>query len=75
MPSSITLAPDNDGAGVDSLQSNYYALEPYFREIYFVFPPDGVKDWNDVEKSLPGSARPYVEQNREILTLPKLFDL
>ncbi len=45
----ITLAPDNDEAGIDSLKSNWKLLIKHFDDIYYCLPPkmDKKKDWND----------------------------
>jgi len=54
-PSVVILGGDNDQPdargirpGVNAVLDNYELLRPYF-EIYFAFPKDPYKDWNDLK--------------------------
>lgn len=54
-PKSITLAPDNDSAGIKSLIKDYMSLRKNVDDIYYCLPPynknkDDQEDWNDLKK-------------------------
>lgn len=68
-PQILVLAPDNDKAGYKSLMDNFFLLQRKFKLAYSL-PPDGIKDWNDLEKrDGEGAARRYFESNIKYLTL------
>jgi DNA primase len=74
-PSSVVLAPDNDKEGIRSLRKNHTLLSPYFK-IYFALPPNGFKDWNEVDQKLgAGSARKHMLAAQKPLTLAVLLAL
>jgi DNA primase len=74
-PQTLVLAPDNDKAGYQSLSDNYFLLKKNFNLAYCL-PPDGIKDWNDLEKrDGVGSARRYFDGHIHFLTMSVLNKL
>jgi len=86
-PQKVTLAPDNDDAGLKSLFDNFFILEPHFSgKIWYSLPtklnPSGslaakdTKDWNDVEcVAGKGAARLSFQMNLKELDQAELFRL
>lgn len=79
-PSRIILAMDNDEEGIAGMVKNNKLLESY-AEIYYVFPPNNFKDWNDVLQKLKDKEegrkdlRKYAESNSKRLTTKELVKL
>lgn len=70
----IILAPDNDKAGINSLSVNYDMLRDKYL-IYYVLPPDGIKDWNEMGQSNGfRQVRAYIEHNIKPLTLSTIVN-
>jgi DNA primase len=80
-PHTIILAPDNDGAGIESLK-DYWTLyklkkDNLFKNIEFCLPPKHKKiekyDWNEMLKE-GLSSYDYIMKNKKPLTAQLLFN-
>lgn len=81
LPNRIILAPDNDDAGITSLERNFKILNQSFRnKIWYCIPPNPHKDWNDMAKALDrlnnrSVIRDYIEQHAKQLDLAQLMKI
>lgn len=79
-PTSLTLAPDGDDAGIKSITSDFYSLSKYrndafIKDLWYCLPPlnsHGWNDWNDMRKD-GADTKDYILKNRKKLTLSVLF--
>jgi len=75
-PSRIILAPDNDAAGVKSLEKDFHSLNKLFSNIYYslsIFNKDKKIDWNDMLK-MNMNVKKYIYDNMKKLNHKELFD-
>jgi len=77
-PEKIILAPDNDPAGIKSLQKDYLALRKGKWDIYYCLPPYAGKgesdiDWNDLKK-MGVDPREYILNTNRKLTMKDVFN-
>lgn len=74
-PKRIILCPDNDKAGRKALRRDFEFLQGYFDDssLYFCFPPDGFKDWNEMEQNKLNSSRHFIQDNIKPLTLRSII--
>lgn len=75
-PHTVILAPDNDDAGIKSLQHDYMKLLKHrsgelFSRIEYVLPPKDV-DWNDMLRD-GNNPRKYIMQNKKKMGINVLF--
>lgn len=71
-PQTIILAPDSDGAGIESISRDYYELRNTFKDLWYVIPPKDV-DWNDMLKA-GDNPYEYIVANKKLLNMKVLFD-
>lgn len=77
-PTSVTLAPDNDGAGIKSLNKDFLSLRKNIDNIYYCLPPynkdrDNQEDWNDLKK-IGVNVNDYIKEKKKKMTMKTLFD-
>lgn len=77
-PSSVTLAPDNDGAGIKSIGKDFLALRKNIDEIYYCLPPynpvrEEQEDWNDL-KRMKINTKEYIKCKKRKMTMKVLFE-
>jgi len=76
-PSKIILAPDNDSAGISSVQKDFLLLRKEKFDVYYCLPPiiDNRPDidWNDLKK-IGIDPREYILKNNLKLTMKDVFN-
>lgn len=75
-PYRITVAFDNDKAGREGLQVALDLKAIGFRDVKFIWPPDGTKDWNELLiKYGEGVVRGYITSREQPVTQDTLTRL
>jgi DNA primase len=80
-PHTVILAPDNDGAGISSVEKDFLALNKMkrgdlFKDIFYCLPPyskDSQKDWNDMKREGVDVSK-YILKNMKKLSVKNIFE-